>query len=422
MAMMGHGIADRGRKSQLLGVVPAGKVTYPGGSEQGTILDGAPLDPNHSLFVIVDSDDWGGETDTLFRLARVVATRAPVVTVLVNGGEVEDLERLVIGQLHRGTVLELAWEQFAEYDTNANLQQERSNAFQRGILVLGVLVTLFAVTKATLNSYVLSPDLAWIDDALHYAIVAVPITLAIVMAASNRFKAGNKWILLRAGAEAIKREVFRYRARADTYRRDESSTAISADERLAREIRSITGQMMKTEVNVGALRPYNGPIPPTMSDDGFSALSPDRYVSLRLCDQLDYFRRTTRKLDRKLKALQWLIYIFGGVGTLLAALGFELWVAVTAALAVSFATYIEYQQTENTLMKYNQAATDLANVHTWWSALPPNDRADPGNVNKLVAHTERTLETEHIGWVQRMHDALEGLRTQHAEGRPTEGA
>ncbi len=29
MAIMGQGVADRGRKSSLLGVAPAGKVTYP---------------------------------------------------------------------------------------------------------------------------------------------------------------------------------------------------------------------------------------------------------------------------------------------------------------------------------------------------------------------------------------------------------
>src|SRR5256885_14116781 len=34
MALMGEGVADRGRKSSLLGVAPAGKVTYPGGPSE----------------------------------------------------------------------------------------------------------------------------------------------------------------------------------------------------------------------------------------------------------------------------------------------------------------------------------------------------------------------------------------------------
>src|SRR5215469_5454302 len=64
MQIMGQSITDRGRKSSLLGVAPAGKVTYPGGpplTGNGT----APLDPNHSHFVLVDGDEWGSETETL---------------------------------------------------------------------------------------------------------------------------------------------------------------------------------------------------------------------------------------------------------------------------------------------------------------------------------------------------------------------
>lgn len=86
MAMMGQGVADRGRKSPLLGIAPAGKVTYPGGPAEGSIEDGAPLDPNHSHFVLVESDEWGGETDTLFDIIKEFDKIVPVVMILANGG------------------------------------------------------------------------------------------------------------------------------------------------------------------------------------------------------------------------------------------------------------------------------------------------------------------------------------------------
>ncbi len=87
MAMMGQGVADIGRNSILLGVVPAGKVTYPGGPSQECIKAGAPLDPNHSHFVLVESNEWGGETETMYELADELSKKIPVLTVLVNGGE-----------------------------------------------------------------------------------------------------------------------------------------------------------------------------------------------------------------------------------------------------------------------------------------------------------------------------------------------
>jgi hypothetical protein len=92
MAMMGEALAQDGRESQLLGIAPAGKVTYPGGRSDAKMADGAPLEPNHSHFVLVESDEWGGETGTMFKVAK--ALNVPVATMLINGGEIAGSEAL----------------------------------------------------------------------------------------------------------------------------------------------------------------------------------------------------------------------------------------------------------------------------------------------------------------------------------------
>jgi hypothetical protein len=92
MAMMGEAVARDGRRCQLLGMAPAGKVTYPGGPADADIADGTPLEPNHSHFVLVESNEWGGETGTMFDLAR--ALNLPVATMLVNGGQITADEAL----------------------------------------------------------------------------------------------------------------------------------------------------------------------------------------------------------------------------------------------------------------------------------------------------------------------------------------
>ena len=92
MAMMGEALARDGRGSQLLGIAPAGKVTYPGGPSHANIGDGAPLEPNHSHFVLVESDEWGGETGTMFKLAG--ALNVAVATMLINGGQIAGSEAL----------------------------------------------------------------------------------------------------------------------------------------------------------------------------------------------------------------------------------------------------------------------------------------------------------------------------------------
>jgi conflict system pore-forming effector with SLATT domain/uncharacterized protein DUF4231 len=240
--------------------------------------------------------------------------------------------------------------------------------------------------------------------------------MAILVAAANRFNAGNKWVVLRASAEAIKQEIFRYRTRAASYV-DPQTAQLSREATLAYKIESISSQLMQTDVNLSALRlPTGSSLPrlvgPTEVDDGLSFLTPERYISLRLVDQLIYYQGKTVSLEWRLRLLQWLIYIFGGVGTVLAAAGFDLWIALTTALAAACTTYLGYQQIENSLIKYNQAATDLANVHGWWMALSLDERADSHNVDTLVEHTEKILGRELTGWVQEMHNALAELRAR----------
>ncbi len=72
--------------------MPAGKVTYPGGPVKGSIADGARLEPNHSHFVLVESNEWGGETGKMLELAR--SFNGPIVAILVNGGAIAEDETL----------------------------------------------------------------------------------------------------------------------------------------------------------------------------------------------------------------------------------------------------------------------------------------------------------------------------------------
>jgi dipeptidase len=92
-----------------------------------------------------------------------------------------------------------------------------------------------------------------------------------------------------------------------------------------------------------------------------------------------------------------------------------LWVAVTTALATAFIAFLQYRQTEHTLLQYTQTSTNLENVKAWWTALSAQEQADRKNVDKLVETTERILESEHRSWIQQMQDALAQLRGEQAK-------
>ncbi len=258
---------------------------------------------------------------------------------------------------------------------------------------------------------------------MHYLVVLVPILTAIVVAITNRFKSGHTWINLRSSAEAIKREIYTYRIRASRYWRQNPEQS-TADTKLARHIEAVNQQLIQTDIGLMAFQPYTGPIPPVMyveGDDGIKFLSPHQYMTFRLEDQLAYYRCRATRAAKRVRRLQWLIYILGGVGSILAVMEYEVWIALTTALAAAFVTFLEYRQEETTLLRYNQAAMGLENVRAWWRALSSSDQAQSDNIDKLVERTEKILHSEHAGWVESMQEALVDLQEErHDQADATE--
>jgi hypothetical protein len=488
MSLMGQAVADRGRRTPLIGVAPQGKVTYPGGPAEGSIEGAAALDPNHSHFVLAQRADWGGEADIMFGLANGLSENIAVLTVLVNGGPIAkdevlrsvrsqwpivviegsgriadeiagysragkepegdavmaeiisegniqlfaakgapgELRRLIVRQLFGNSALRLAWERFAQYDSNAQRQQKSFSGLLRWILWLGVLATLLAVIHNQLSALLpkdgqAEPPLRYLVGFLKYVIILVPITISVLVAAANHFKTGKKWVLLRGGAEAIKREIFHYRTRTGTYGDEQiGKTKNSREFFLSQSVGNIARRVSQTEVNELALTRYDGSIPPPYgaaeADDGMSVLNPEAYIAVRLDDQLHYFESKSIQLAKQIRLRQTGIYILGGLGTLLAAINLPIWIAATTAIATALTAYLQHFQLENTLVKYNQSASDLTTVKAWWRALSKSEREIPKNKDLLVESTEKVLENELTGWVQRMQDAMAKIRAAEASG------
>src|SRR5207249_5588765 len=256
-------------------------------------------------------------------------------------------------------------QRFATYDANANRLQTTFRKIQFWILALGLIAVFLAVfqkqgQELVKHQQMLEIALGW----LRYPIIVIPIVTSILLAYYNKFRPANKWILLRGSAETIKREIYgngksrgsaetikreiyRYRSRTGDYSKDRLTTN-SRDDVFNERLEPVSRRLMQTDVNHGALKPYDGPLPPKevaqQNDDGFSFLTPERYIELRLEDQLNYYSGKTPKLEKQVKQMQVAILVAGGAGTLLAALYAELWVALTTALATALTTSLGYRQ------------------------------------------------------------------------------
>jgi hypothetical protein len=488
MRLMGLGVASRGQRTPLVGVAPAALVAAPSQAANGPALDhnhshfvltegsqwgaetamlfqlaealrAAPAAPAPVLVLVV-----GGGDITAQEVLRAVRLRLPILIMTGTGGLADALAEAwptrdalpddptlaeilaegtlcfypatgsapglaqhIIRRLGADSGLVQAWETFADYDYNANLQQRRFDRLQQAIIWLGLggaalaIVQQLYAPKLTGTADLRPAAELWATSAyqwwlLHHGLLLLPIVLTVLVTAASRFKQGTKWLLLRGGAEAIKREIYSYRTRTSYYQAE-------AEGRLAQRVEEITRRTMRTEVNTASLVPYDksqGFPPPTSTtdpDDGLSWLPAPRYVAVRLNDQLAYYRRKAVKLEAQLRALSWLTFAVGGLGTYLAAVGQQVWLALTTAGVAALGSYLGYRQTETTLTKYNQSATDLTNVRAWWNALDPDAQLTQANIDLLVSHTEQILQSNLDGWVQHMQTTLAELH----KATPTAG-
>ncbi|MBE9114200.1 DUF4231 domain-containing protein, partial [Nodosilinea sp. LEGE 07298] len=357
------------------------------------------------------------------------------------------------------SLLNSAYERYRVYSQNATRSQERFLFTERLITLLALLVVVLAVAHPVILSQVATPEnraelnkqlplsLLFGEPqhvglgVLNLLLIILPITMTALRAFGVKFGRGDNWVILRGNAEALKMEIFYYRTRVKQYQSDRNTE-------LADKIQQISKRLKGSIVHQRALFPYEDQRPTRLrmgavfwvvarlsalvhrlanqvwkflfaieeeadslpkDPDRTSDLDPESYIKYRLEDQFDWYRRKARSYDRQHQILQTSVYIFGGFGTLLAAIGFQSWVAVTAALAAALVNYLEYRRVEVTLMGYNQSADALYDIRTWWYSLSATEQASFKNFEKLVVSTEETIRSEHNGWLQDMQDRLTDL-------------
>ncbi|MEB3210543.1 MAG: DUF4231 domain-containing protein [Leptolyngbyaceae bacterium] len=370
-------------------------------------------------------------------------------------------------------LLESAWTRYKVYSDNATSSQERFSALRLWIVSLNVLAVFFAIFRSQTISFLgkcsagddiflctifgeaILPHQELIDNVTRTSLILLPVVITGLLAFSIKFDKGNTWILLRGSAESLKMEIYYYRAAMGEYSQDRDAV-------LARKIKLMSERLKGSVVHQTSLRPFESEIEPSSQktrvfwkpgliikalhfilssmssvinrithllfgeeltpstpsnlkiekEDRFSDLTAEQYLVFRVEDQFDWYRRKTRKLDRQLLILQTLIYVFGGVGTFLAAISFEDWVAVTIAIIGALSNYLEFKRVETTLIGYNQAADALYDIRTWWFSQPEGKRKTRALFSLLVKNTEETIRSEHTSWLQDMQDRLAELYRQ----------
>ena len=302
-------------------------------------------------------------------------------------------------QSHR--VLKTAWHRYAQLDANAIKSQRQFMRLKRVTAYLGVLAVLFAIL---VDHY--SPSVpSWGQLILRILLILTPILTSIIAAFANKFQQGQRYLASRAAAEEILKEIYTYRTVLKNAKNRNKWLSDRLAAILRKLYRAVGGELI--------LEPYNGDLPPyhdpskEYSDPGFTDLSGQEYITCRLEDQLAWHIKKILVLQRDRKRIQWLILIFGGVGSFLAAWGgpLVLWVAFTSAIASTLIGWEELRGLDLKVANYSQVVLKLNIIRDQWLMLSEDERTS-AEANKIVRQTENVLWNQNTEFVNAMRKAF----------------
>jgi len=300
------------------------------------------------------------------------------------------------------SILELAWRYYAQLDEGEQARSQTQKRVYRWVILLGILATLFAIlTEVYPENW---PSFG--NEIIKVLLAVVPITSSIVAAYSNKFFGKGDWLVMRAGAEEIKKEIYTYR----TILKNDPNRRAWMEQRLADILRSVQRSMGGEFV----MEPYQGSVPPRYDpndpddDEGFNNLSGDQYLRIRLLDQLTWHNKKAQRYHNERKRLQTMILVAGGAGTLFAALpwsGFGLWVALTSSIAAGFLSWQQLRNLDSIIKNFSKVVVELTIINSHWSNLSNAERTDT-EFFKMVYHTENILWSQNSEYVKSMQAAI----------------
>lgn len=307
-------------------------------------------------------------------------------------------------------ILKIAWTRYAQLDALSEKRDKPFYSWRGRIAILGVLAALFAVITQAYSNYL--P--ATLSLALKILLIATPITASVLAAFVNKFYSGSDWLVSRAGAEEILKEIYMYR----TFFKDKLDRRDWLEKRLTNIQRQVfrgMGGELVLEKAPEKIPPYYDPDNPS-SDPGFKDLTGAEYLTYRLEDQLAWHIRKVQKFETERTRLQVYILAAGGLGAFLAAMGggFSIWVAVTASVGSALIGWQELRNLDSTIKNYSKVIMELMLIYDHWNLLEPEERTN-AEFFQMVKSTEDVLWSQNIEYIKSMQEVLAQETLEEAE-------
>ena len=313
-------------------------------------------------------------------------------------------------------VLRSAWKRMTEMDLQSSKISKQSTQLRKWIAILGVVATFLAIITNELRGEVIDV----VEQILRGLLILVPIIISFTAAYNNKFFGGANGLVMRAGSEEIKKEIYLYRTvlRNHPDRDRWLSRRMTTIQR--RTYKSLGGELI-IEAYEGKLPMYYNPDDPN-SDPGFSDLTGDEYMRYRVIDQRDWHRRKNVQLKEERKRIQAISLAMGGVGALLAAIppewtpgwGLASWVAFTSAIASAYTGWEQLRGLDKILTIYSRVILELTIIRDEWEAIAPHQRTEVDFI-KMVRDAEDVMWAQNMQYISTMQEAITAGQGDEAE-------
>ena len=305
-------------------------------------------------------------------------------------------------------ILNIAWARFSELDTTAIARAKSHMRMRRGIAIVGVLATLFAILSQT-------PTTALIGSGFRVFLILMPLIASGLAAFTKIFYSTGDWLITRSGAEEILKEIYYFRT---VLQKNQSRRAY-----LEKRLVEIQRQVYRNLGGELVFKKYNGPIPsnyypddPT-SDPGFADLNGDEYFKYRLENQLAWHRKEIREYQSERVRMQILIIAAGVLGAFLAALGgpLSLWVALTASFTAALLGWQELRSIDVSIRNYSKVVLELTVLYDHWLNLEAEERTT-SQFYRMVRGTEEVLWSQNMEYIRSQQEALQDADLEEEAG------
>ena len=307
-------------------------------------------------------------------------------------------------------ILNVAWARFSELDTTALARSKSHMRMRRGIAIVGILATLFAILSQSFPQ-----NSGLIGLSFRVFLILMPLIASGLAAFTKIFYSTGDWLITRSGAEEILKEIYYFR----TILQKKKSRRAYLEKRLA----EIQRQVYRNLGGELVFKKYNGPIPSNYypddpnSDPGFADLTGDEYFKYRLEHQLAWHRKKIRQYQMERVRLQILIIAAGVLGAFLAAIGgtLSLWVALTASFTAALLGWQELRNIDVIIRNYSKVVLELTVVYDHWLNLEPEERTT-AQFYRMVRGTEEVLWAQNMEYIRSQQEALKEADLEEEAG------